>query len=245
MRTFCLGARRPGLINLVLPGAAAAETHGEAPEWTMSSTEAAAVADAVLPRRREFGTVRFVARRALLQLGVPAVSIVPDADGVPCWPVGVVGSMTHCEGYRAAVVAPASELSSVGVDAEPHAALPDAVLDLVMRDEERARLVVLAGADPSVHWDRVTFCVKEAVYKTWFPLTRRWLDFADVSTTIDRDGTFSACVRVDAPRVAADVHVFDGRWVVGRGLVVAATTVRASHAANTPAPSALSEVVSR
>lgn len=40
------------------------------------------------------------------------------------WPDGVVGSMTHCDGYRAAAVAHAGEVLGVGIDAEPHFPFP-------------------------------------------------------------------------------------------------------------------------
>jgi 4'-phosphopantetheinyl transferase EntD len=205
------------MIETLVPTSACAEMFCDAPESAMFSIEAAAVAGAVAERRREFGTVRYCARKALLQIGVPAVPILPDVERAPRWPAGVVGSMTHCAGYRAAAVARSEELRGVGIDAEPHAALPAAALDLVLRDEERARLPALQDADPDLHWDRILFCAKEAVYKAWFPLTRRWLDFQDVSTTVNLDGTFHARVDVDG---------FDGRWAVGRGLVVAATSVR-------------------
>jgi 4'-phosphopantetheinyl transferase superfamily len=76
---------------------------------------------------------------------------------------------------------------------------------------------------------------KEAVYKAWFPLTRRCLDFADVSVTAHLDGTFRPRLRVRGPRVAGvDLDGFNGRWVVGRSLVVAATSVGQCQAARTP-----------
>jgi 4'-phosphopantetheinyl transferase EntD len=215
------------MIETLVPAAAAcAEMFSDAPESTMYAVEAAAVEGAVAERRREFGTVRYCARKALLQIGGLAVPLLPDADGAPRWPAGVVGSMTHCAGYRAAVVARSRELRGVGVDAEPHAAAPDAILDLILRDEERARLPALADARPDLHWERILFCAKEAVYKAWFPLTRRWLDFEDVSVTAHLDGTFRARMRVREPRVAGvDPGGFSGRWAVGRGLVVAAASV--------------------
>jgi 4'-phosphopantetheinyl transferase EntD len=214
------------MIETLVPASACAEMFSDAPESTMFSIEAAAVANAVAERRREFGTVRYCARKALLKIGVPAVPVLPDVDGAPRWPVGVVGSMTHCAGYRAAVVARSRELCGVGIDAEPHAAVPNAALDLILRDEERARLLALADARPDLHWDRILFCAKAAVYKAWFPLTRRWLDFADVSMTVHLGGTFSARLRVRGPRVAGvDLDGFSGRWVVGRSLVVTATSV--------------------
>jgi 4'-phosphopantetheinyl transferase EntD len=204
-------------IETLVPRAACAEMFSDAPESAMFAVEAAAVAGAVAERRREFGTVRHCARTALARLGLPAVPILPDEDRAPRWPAGVVGSMTHCAGYRAAVVARAGDVGSVGIDAEPHAALPGEVLDLVLLDDERAR--VDAGHD--LHVDRIVFCVKEAVYKAWFPLTRHWLDFADVATTVRPDGTFEAAARVPD----MNPRSFSGRWLVDRGLVVAAAAV--------------------
>jgi 4'-phosphopantetheinyl transferase EntD len=220
------------------------EMFSDASESTMFSIEAAVVANAVPERRREFGTVRYCARNALLEIGVPAVPLLPDMDGAPRWPAGVVGSMTHCEGYRAAAVAPFGPVRSLGIDAEPHAAIPNAALDLILRGEERARLLMLAHAHPDVHWDRIMFCAKEAVYKAWFPLTRRWLEFVDVSTTVYPDGTFWARLCVQGVRVGGiDLNFFGGRWVVGRGLVVAATSVGRHASAWVSTPTALSERV--
>jgi 4'-phosphopantetheinyl transferase EntD len=212
-------SRRVSLIATLVSGSASAELFRDVPESTMFFDEAAAVAGAGAERRREFGTVRWCARKALRQLGVPAVPILPDGDRAPRWPVGVVGSMTHCAGYRAAVVARSGELSGVGIDAEPHAALPTDVLDFVLRDEERARLLALAEADPVLHWDRIVFCAKEAVYKAWFPLTGRWLDFEDVSVDVRLDGTFEAHLHGAGP------DDLDGRWKVDRGLILAAASL--------------------
>ena len=134
--------------------------------------------------------------------------------------------MTHCVGYRAAVVARSQALRSVGIDAEVDAALPAVMLDLILRDEERAELGALADALPDRHWDRILFCAKEAVFKAWFPVARTWLDFLDVSVTVRPGGTFLALV--DAAPVAGVGPVFVGRWAVGRGLIVAATSLSQS-----------------
>jgi len=205
------------MIGTLVPASACAEMFSDAPESTMFSIEAAAVAGAVAERRREFGTVRHCARKALRQIGVPAVPILPDADGAPRWPAGVVGSMTHCEGYRGAAVARSGAVRSLGIDAEPHAPLPGEVLDLVLRDEERGR----HGAHPGLHWDRIAFCAKEAVYKAWFPLTRRWLGFEHATVEFDvASGVFSARVRAgDA------VPGFTGRWLIRDGLLLTAIAV--------------------
>jgi 4'-phosphopantetheinyl transferase EntD len=224
--------RRPKtalLIDALVPASAGAETSLDAPESSMFPIEAAVVANAASGRRREFATVRHCARQALQRIGVPTLPILPDADGVPQWPDGVVGSLTHCSGYRGAIVARSEQLHAIGIDAEPHAELAAPARDLVLRGEERARLRKAAGANPEMHWDRILFSAKEAVFKAWFPLTRRWLDFADVSTTVDPDGTFAARVLVrGAPALDREPGAFTGRWVVDRGLVVTATSIPGS-----------------
>lgn len=215
------------LIDALVPGSACVEMFSDVPEFTMFPLEAAVVSRAVGQRRREFATVRYCARLALHQVGMPAVAILPDGDGVPHWPVSSVGSMTHCKGYRAAAVGRSRDFHAIGIDAEPHASLASATRDLTLRDEERSHLSALAGSRPHVHWDRVLFCAKEAVYKAWFPTTRRWLEFVDVSVTVQPDGAFEARILVPEPRVAGvELDRFHGRWTVGRGLIVAGTSVR-------------------
>jgi 4'-phosphopantetheinyl transferase EntD len=134
--------------------------------------------------------------------------------------------MTHCSGYRAAVVARSQTVLSVGIDAEPDAALPPAMLDLVLSSEERIRLCAMSEAFPDRHWDRILFCAKEAVFKAWFPIARSWLDFLDVSVTVRANGTFRAIVH--ASRVPGVGPAFDGRWAVANGLILTATSVSPS-----------------
>ncbi|HEU0192613.1 MAG TPA: 4'-phosphopantetheinyl transferase superfamily protein [Gaiellales bacterium] len=213
-------------IEALVPTSAYVDLRDNVSESTMLPAEALAIAGALPERRFEFATVRHCARQALARIGIPPAAIIPDADGAPRWPAGVVGSMTHCAGYRAAVVARSDRLRGIGIDAEAHAALPRATRDLVLRREERARLRTLAEAEPDVHWDCICFCAKEAVYKAWFPSTRRWLDFADISVTVHAGGTFQACLLgAETDTAGADREVLAGRWVVSRGLVVAGTSV--------------------
>jgi len=45
----------------------------------------------------------------------------------------VVGSITHCAGYRACALARAADVVALGIDAEPHEALPEGVLGEIAR----------------------------------------------------------------------------------------------------------------
>ena len=74
--------------------------------------------------------------------------VLPGERGAPRWPAGVVGSMTHCAGYRAAALVRAADLASLGIDAEPHGPLPEGVLRRVALPAERERLRA-AGRAPA------------------------------------------------------------------------------------------------
>ncbi|MGW0705375.1 4'-phosphopantetheinyl transferase family protein [Streptomyces sp. NPDC002643] len=193
--------------------------------------EEAVVARAVAKRRREFTVVRACARRAMEKLGVAARPILPGERGAPGWPPGLAGSMTHCEGYAAAALVRAGDLASLGIDAEPHSVLPEGVLETIALPSEEARLRGLTAGHPAVHWDRLLFSAKESVYKAWFPLTGKWLDFAeaDIEVSVDPDGRqggLRAELLVPGPVVRGErISVFQGRWIVRGGLVATAVTI--------------------
>ena len=217
------------MISAILPASvAAAEAVGELPGAALLPEEEAALSDKVVEkRRRDFTLARTCARRALGELGVAPVPILPGPQRQPLWPAGIVGSITHCPGYCAAAVARRAQLAAIGIDAEVHEALPDGVLGLVSLAEERAWLDGLSG--DGVHWDRVLFSAKESVYKAWFPLTERWLGFEEALVTVDpTSATFHARLLVAGPTVdGRAVSGFDGRLLVRDGLVLTAVTLPA------------------
>jgi 4'-phosphopantetheinyl transferase EntD len=187
------------------------------------------VARAVEKRRREFTTARACARQALERLGLPAQAIPTGEHGAPCWPAGVVGSITHCDGYRACALARQADFATLGVDVEVDAGLPEGLLGDIALPEERRHLASLAGEEPGLSWDRLLFSIKEAVYKAWFPLAQKWLGFEDAKVAIDPErGTFSARLQVPGPRVAgSELSGFSGRWLADDGLLLAAIALPA------------------
>jgi 4'-phosphopantetheinyl transferase EntD len=216
------------VIEEILPAVvASAEARDDTAAITLFPEEERAVGRAVEKRRREFVSGRGCAHRALAGLGLPPGPVPAGEKGEPIWPAGVVGSITHCRGYRGCAVARTADLITIGIDAEPHEPLPEGLLgDVAVADEEPV-LRELAGAVPEVHWDRLLFSAKEAVYKAWYPLARRWLGFEDAALTIDPlQRAFAARLLVPGPIVdGAELTGFDGRWLVRDGLVVAAIAV--------------------
>ncbi|MFD3875794.1 4'-phosphopantetheinyl transferase [Streptomyces sp. NPDC058623] len=244
------------MIETLLPeGVRASESFGPDGSAVLHPEEAALVAGATQERREEFTTVRGCARRALAALGLPPTPVLPGRRNVPQWPAGVVGSMTHCSGYRAAVLARDTLLMAVGIDAEPDRPLPRGVLESIALPQELA-WARAAGAGRYCR-DRLLFSAKEAVYKTWYPLVGTELDFEDAALSFRTDdrgvdraaddgdftpgapdslrsGTFRA--RVLRPGTDPDgrpVTAFNGRWLAHRGLVVTAIAVPAHRIAAT------------
>lgn len=216
------------MIEQLLPASAAAsDMLGDDPTAYLLEAEQALVARAVEKRRREFTGGRRCARRALAELGFPETPILSGAKREPLWPPGVVGSITHCQGYCAAAVARDTELSALGIDAEPHAPLPEGVLAAVSLPDERAWLARLADWD--THWDRFLFSAKESVYKAWFPLIGTWLGFEDARITVDpAERTFHADLLVPVPDVdGPPLTAFTGRFTINNGLVLTAVVLPA------------------
>jgi 4'-phosphopantetheinyl transferase EntD len=211
------------VIEEILPsGAIAVEAREDTMTARLFPQEELVVGGAVEKRRREFTTARACAREALQKLGFPAAPIPSGERGEPVWPAGAVGSITHCEGYRACAVARSSEVVSIGIDAEPDAPLPAGLVGDIARPEELPRLDRLERERPELHWDRLLFSAKESVYKAWFPLARRWLGFEDAILEIDpSEGTFTARLLVAGPSLAdGPLRTLPGAWMVREGIIL-------------------------
>lgn len=139
-----------------------------------------ALAGAVLKRRVEFAAGRFCARAALRRSS-PALGNVPVGLGEnrePCWPDGVVGTISHTAGCVAAAVARSDRVGGLGLDLErwmdPEA--PVRIGEMIAVDGELATLASHTGWCPS---DVLTlvFSAKESVYKCLYPRVRRYFGF--------------------------------------------------------------------
>ncbi|WP_405140999.1 4'-phosphopantetheinyl transferase superfamily protein [Sphaerisporangium sp. NBC_01403] len=218
------------MIESILPPyVVSADLSEDPPEAGLFPEEEQVIENAVEKRRREFTTARLCARRAMSELGVPPAPVLPGARGEPRWPSGVVGSLTHCAGYRGAVLGRAADVTTIGIDAEPNDLLAEGVLEVISLPEERDHLRELSRRDRRVHWERLLFSAKESVYKAWFPLTGLWLDFEEARLEIDPErGAFQARLLVPGPHVnGSEVTGFSGRWLVRNGLILTAIVVPA------------------
>ncbi|WAJ31100.1 4'-phosphopantetheinyl transferase family protein [Antarcticirhabdus aurantiaca] len=187
--------------------------------------EQAAVARAVPRRVGEFAAGRALARRAMIQIGLPPVAIPAGPDRAPIWPAGLCGTITHCaDRCIAAVARRADGFRGLGLDVEPDEPLDADLLPLIATAEERADLATLPAA-AALRQGRMIFSAKECAYKAQYALTRTLLDFQDLSISFAPDGTFTARFCRDvAPFRAGDALA--GRIAVDGRHIVCASAIR-------------------
>lgn len=182
--------------------------------------EALLTEGAVQARRDEFHTGRRLARAALAALGCPPAVITMNDGRDPVWPPGFLGSISHTRRLCVAHVGRTRDLAGLGVDIELARELPPELIPLVCRSDEDCRLS---------NW-RVLLCfaTKEALFKSYYPKTRAFLDFHDVRVDLDEErGAFTA--RIVAPDKPAfhGCRVFAGRFARIDLHVVAAVWIEA------------------
>lgn len=134
----------------------------------------------VAKRQAEHLAGRLCARSALHGLCGQALIPGRDADGVPIWPAGISGSISHGHGQAAALVALSRDWRSLGIDLEqqlpPERATRLAAEILTTNELQRS-----GGLSPAEFAQRVTltFSLKESLFKALFPLVRRRFYFHD------------------------------------------------------------------
>lgn len=183
----------------------------------LATEERAFIETAVAKRQHEFATGRLLARRLLARLGHPDFPLLRAEDRIPVWPAGVVGSISHASHVCLAAVAEASVCGGIGIDLEPDEAVDADIERVICRDGEHA-WVAAAGEGERGRRRRIVFSVKEAVYKAFYPRTRTFWSFQDVSVEIDLSG---GSWRAHLPE-SAGVAEAEGRVALREGWIVSA-----------------------
>lgn len=135
-------------------------------------------------RRGDFLAGRACAARALEAAGAGRVGYVPRGeDGLPVWPSGWLGSISHSAAWAAAAVASSSRYRALGLDIQERVSprVMTEVLPLIASEAELARA--------SPYFERrsaltLLFSAKEALYKALHPLVRTFQDFDGAELTL-------------------------------------------------------------
>lgn len=208
----------PNIAALFPEGAIAYQTRDTISADSLLPEEQQTLLRAVPKRIHEFAAGRACARAGLAQLGYAAVALLPGADRAPQWPAGATGSITHTDGFCAAVVAASARIRALGLDVEPGTSVRPHLWRRICVPEELALLQSLDG-QTALATATLIFSAKEAFYKCQHTLTGQWLGFADLSISIETD---RFTVRPTQSLQIAQQHPgpWRGRYLREDGLVI-------------------------
>ena len=208
------------LIHISPDWISVAESQGS-PIDTLYEEEIAYLKKAGQKRRQEFAAVRHCARIALQSLNYERPVMVPGRSGLPTWPNGLIGSMTHCNSYCAAAVASSQVCNAIGIDAEPNRSLTPGVLDRIASSTECEHVQYLRALHPHISFDRLLFSIKESIYKAVFSNSGDSLRFKDVRVLVNPNGNFDAQITSSHLRCAS----LQGTWGERDGILGSIVTI--------------------
>ncbi len=192
-KQFPRAGTEDAILRAIFPGGCAVSARRTAGDPAdLFDVEASHVRQACPRRQGEFAAGRACVRAAFRAIGVPPYAVPADGRRAPVWPLGLVGSISHCPGLCVAVVAPRPRRMAVGVDVDTNEGLPFGLENVVATPAERGaaeRLGRLLPCDPL----KLLFVIKEAMFKLYFPVAQHFLEFRDMWVRLDPvAGTFDA-----------------------------------------------------
>lgn len=142
-------------------------------------------------RRAQYAAGRRAARDAIARLGGPRMAIPSTARGVPCFPSGFVGSISHKRKCAIAAVADAGVIAAVGLDLEDlRETREEDLLARVCteREQETVGSLHAAGVASPATWLHST---KEAVFKAMYALDAMERDYEDIEVALIDSSRFA------------------------------------------------------
>lgn len=147
----------------------------------LTEQEAELISNRHASYQQNFIRGRICAKRALESMGfkMADLELLRLPDGQVSWPEGVVGSISHTDGFAGAIVGWKSDFQSVGLDIEKKNRVHPSIWDRVFTENEKE---ILLQYSKELHAEKATeiFSLKEAFYKFQWPLTNRFLGMRDV-----------------------------------------------------------------
>ena len=177
---------------------------------------------AVPKRRAQFLAGRICAGGAIARLAPGfAGAVARDPDGLPLWPAGLVGSISHTDGFATAAVARAGDAFGLGVDVERVMSRETAteIASMIASASERRLVSDLLRLDAREALTLV-FSAKESLFKALFPSMRKHFDHLDCGVSRLDPEARRFVLRFRPPFDAAfGAAEFDGRFELADGEV--------------------------
>ncbi|MDX5371258.1 MAG: 4'-phosphopantetheinyl transferase superfamily protein [Pseudomonadaceae bacterium] len=180
----------------------------------------------VAKRQGEYLAGRLCAREALRRLCGQALTPGRDGDGVPVWPAGTVGSITHGAGRAAALVASTAHWRGLGIDLEKYLSVERAgrLAGEILTPGELQRAAQLP---PEAFAARVTltFSLKESLFKALYPLVLQRFYFQDAELLEGADGRARLRLLLDLHHDWPSGSELEGRFMDADGHLLSLVAV--------------------
>jgi 4'-phosphopantetheinyl transferase EntD len=244
LRNMSLGqntVKNPAVLSARLralfpPGTLAAELREDGDPVLLYPEEAAHLGNAVAVRRQQFAAGRLCARCVLAQFGILNFPLKAAEDRQPLWPENLVGSITHTDGFGAAVAADKQSLAALGIDSEVAGRVTPKLWRSICTPGEIRWLQALPESQQAAAATLI-FAAKEAFYKCQYPLVGEWLNFHDASIEVRQWGAADGAMTIYANKSIAFAQrtsmPLEGRYLFHEQFVTAGVAVVAG-AISTP-----------
>ena len=173
-------------------------------------------------RQREFRWCRESAQR-LLSSFEETGEVEKGLDRAPIWPAGFAGSISHSPSQVWTIVAPTTKFRSVGIDTEM-VVRPETrhlLIEEILKPQEEGRLRHLA-VDLQTQFT-IAFSAKEAFYKCWYGINRKFFNFRDAEIVDVSDLALSIRCRATNPNFGCRPEVLEVQYFVNESDVFTAT----------------------
>lgn len=184
----------------------------KANDYDISSEELNYCKDMPYLRAKEFIAGRFCCKKALESIGVNKQPILRSNEGLPIWPEGICGSITHSQEYCAVAIGSQDEVKSIGIDCEIITFMNAFEKKVICTEIELQWLENLS--ENSDHVTSLFFSAKESVFKCQYQITGKWLDFQDVDVFIDFENNSFQVETTDTTVQAVVPNVFEGKFII-------------------------------
>ena len=166
---------------------------------------------------------RHAAHLALQNVGSEVFEIARGEQREPVWPNGYTGSIAHTEGLAVAVAGSLDHVRGLGVDVEKS----DREFRYPIQEKIASELEQKwISENNEVKRERTLalFSAKEAVFKSFFPLERVYLNFLDVEFQTQERG-FKATLKKSAGMAWPVGFSFDVLQTASKGYLVSAVSL--------------------
>lgn len=133
---------------------------------------------AVKKRQIEYLCGRYCAMTAMKELGLPSIPLAMGEDRAPIWPEGLLGSITHTQGWASAAVGRRPAVKGLGLDLEHEMALasPPMVKHICLDERELSAVAEHLGVREGLALTLI-FSAKESFFKATYNRVQRYYGF--------------------------------------------------------------------